>query len=330
MSTVYQLKNVNINYAGRDVLNISDLVIKQGECIALLGQNGAGKSTLLNLLAFLTEPHRGQISLFEQDSNKPLPPKLRKQIGYVNQQPYPLSGTVEDNLRLALTLQGVSPQQQPSLIQEALTLTNTAHLAKQKANTLSGGELRRMAIARAIVYQPIVLLLDEPFSHLDTTSANELEQVIETLKQCGKITIVFSTHNQLKGLSLASRTLSLVNGRLSKTPLLNLFNGQFINGHFKTKLLTFETTQTIDNAKHISIHPNDIVLSLAPFSNTSMRNQFSGKVVLIAAQQTTVRVEVDCGERFQTIISHESHNHLNIQLGDSVWLGFKASAVELF
>jgi molybdopterin-binding protein len=209
-------------------------------------------------------------------------------------------------------------------------LTNTRHLVKQKASILSGGELRRMAIACAIVYQPDVLLLDEPFSHLDTTSANELEKVIELLKNSGEITIVFSTHNQLQGLSLATRTLSLVNGRLSKTPLLNLFNGTTKEGHFNTGKISVETTQSIDNARHIAIHPNDIVLSLTPFNNTSMRNQFSGEVILIAAEETTVRIEIDCGERFQTIISRESHNHLNIQLGDSVWLGFKASAVELF
>jgi len=329
MTSIYQLDHVKVSYSGRDVLNIADLTIDQAECVALLGQNGAGKSTLLNLLAFLTQPQHGQIAFCNQTIDKSLTPRLRKRIGYVNQQPYPLAGTVEDNLALALTLQGIKHQQRP-LIDRALQLTHTQHLAKQKANTLSGGELRRMAIARAIVYEPEVLLLDEPFSHLDTTSANELENVIETLKSSGKITIIFSTHNQLQGLSLATRTLSLVNGRLSKTPLLNLFNGNIDKGRFNTNTLTIEVTQSIDNAKHIAIHPNDIVLSLTPFSNTSMRNQFSGEVVLIAAEQTTVRVEIDCGERFQTIISRESHNHLNIQLGDSVWLGFKASAVELF
>jgi molybdopterin-binding protein len=329
MSAVYQLKDIKASFAGREVLNISELSIEQGECIALLGQNGAGKSTLLNILAFLTQPQQGFISLFGSAVNQTLPPKLRSRIGYVNQQPYPLSGSVEQNLRLALTLQGIKEQSQ-TRIDKALMLTNTRHLAKQKASTLSGGELRRMAIARAIVYQPDVLLLDEPFSHLDTTSANELEKVIELLKNSGEITIVFSTHNQLQGLSLATRTLSLVNGRLSKTPLLNLFNGTTKEGHFNTGKISVETTQSIDNARHIAIHPNDIVLSLTPFNNTSMRNQFSGEVILIAAEETTVRIEIDCGERFQTIISRESHNHLNIQLGDSVWLGFKASAVELF
>ena len=329
MSAVYQLKDIKLSFAEHEVLNIAELNIEQGECVALLGQNGAGKSTLLNVLAFLTQPQQGHVSLFGEQIGQALSSKLRSRMGYVNQQPYPLSGSVEQNLRLALNLQGVKHNQQ-ALIEKALTLTNTLHLAKQKASTLSGGELRRMAIARAIVYQPEILLLDEPFSHLDTTSANELEQVLESLKDSGDITIIFSTHNQLQGLNLASRTLSLVNGRISNTPLLNLFNGHFVNGHFQTSSLTVEVTQNIENAKHIAIHPNDIVLSLAPFNNTSMRNQFSGKVVLIAAEKTTVRIEVDCGDRFQTIISLESHNHLNIQLGDTVWLGFKASAVEVF
>lgn len=330
MTAVYKLTQVKVNYVDRDVLNITELLINQGECVALLGQNGAGKSTLLNLLACLNQPQQGQITLFGKVIDKPLEPSVRMRIGYVNQHPYPLAGTVLDNLRLALTLQGIRPEQHQALIEQALKMSNTSHLAQQKANTLSGGELRRMAIARAIVYQPDILLLDEPFSQLDKTSVNELENVIQTLKNSGNITIVFSTHNQLQGLSLATRSISLVNGRLSQTPLLNLFNGQLVGHHFETNKLSFEVTQIIDNAKYIAIHPNDIVLSLMPFDGTSMRNQFSGKVTLIASEQTTVRIEVDCAEQFQTIISHESHDRLNIQLGDSVWLGFKASAVELF
>jgi molybdopterin-binding protein len=329
MSTVYQLKDLKVSFAKREVLNINTLTIKQGECIALLGQNGAGKSTLLKLLACLTEPQQGSIFLFGERAQPKLPASYRRRIGVVEQHPYPLSGTVEQNLQLALSLQGVKLHQQ-TLIEKALTLTNTLHLAKQKASTLSGGELRRMAIARAIVYEPEVVLLDEPFSHLDTNSVAELENVIESLKNSGKMTIVFSTHNQLQGLNLASRTLSLVNGRLSTTPLLNLFNGQCENGHFQTKSLTIHVTQNNVNARHVAIAPKDIVLSLTPFTNTSMRNHFLGKVVLIAAEKNTVRVEVECGERFQTVISLASHNQLNIQLGDSIWLGFKASAVEVF
>jgi molybdopterin-binding protein len=329
MSSVYQLNGLKVSFDNREILNISELNVEQGECIALLGQNGAGKSTLLKLLAYLAKPKQGDILLFGEKVHSPLSASYRRRIGVVEQHPYPLSGTVQQNLQLALSLQGIKHNQQ-TLIKKALTLTNTLHLAKQKASTLSGGELRRMAIARAIVYEPEVILLDEPFSHLDTSSVTELETVIESLKNSGKMTIVFSTHNQLQGISLASRTLSLVNGRLSRTPLLNLFDGQFINGHFQTKSLTIHVTQHIDSAKHIAIDPKEIVLSLTPFTNTSMRNQFLGKVVLIAAEKNTVRIEIDCGERFQTIISIASHNHLNIQLGDNIWLGFKASAVEVF
>lgn len=329
MSTVYQLKDLKVSFAKREVLNINTLTIEQGECIALLGQNGAGKSTLLKLLACLAEPQQGSIFLFGDMVQPKLPASYRRRVGVVEQHPYPLSGTVEKNLQLALSLQGVKHNQQ-MLIENALTLTNTLHLAKQKASTLSGGELRRMAIARAIVYQPEVVLLDEPFSHLDTSSVAELENVIETLKNSGKMTIVFSTHNQLQGLSLASRTLSLVNGRISTTPLLNLFDGYLEGDHFQTKSLSIQVTQNNEHAKHLAIHPKDIVLSLTPFAHTSMRNQFQGKVALIAAEKNTVRIEIDCGERFQTVISIASHNQLNIQLGDSIWLGFKASAVEVF
>ena len=328
--TVYQLNQVKVSYDNRNVLDINSLTIETGECIALLGQNGAGKSTLLNLFAFLAKPSQGEVALFNEHTSQVLSPALRRQIGYVNQHPYPLSGTVIDNLQLALTMQGVSKSQHKSLIDDALNKTRTRHLANQQTNTLSGGELKRAAIARAIVYQPKILLLDEPFSHLDTRSSNELENVIETLAREAERTIVFSTHNQLQGLNLASRSITLVEGKPTETPLLNLFSGRQTTDGFQTGQLLIEVTQHTETAKHIAIHPNDIILSLQPFSPSSMRNQFKGRVVMIAEQRDTVRVEIDCGERFQTIISQESHHQFNIQLGDNIWLGFKASAVEVF
>ena len=211
---IYQLNNVIMNYGDKCVLNIPDLTIKQGQCIALTGENGAGKSTLLTLLAGLKQASSGQISLNNQTMTLPLKTAQRQRIGWVNQHPYLLAGSVESNLQLALKLQSIPRSQHQQLIEHALEQTNSTHLINQATNTLSGGELKRVAIARAIVYQPDIILLDEPFSHLDSQHSQLLAQCIQTLALDNK-TILFSTHNQQHDINLADNTITLVNGELA-------------------------------------------------------------------------------------------------------------------
>lgn len=329
MSSIYQLKNIKVRHGQQLVLDIPELSLPENKCIALLGDNGAGKSTLLDLLAFTTRSDQGEITLKGQPTLFPLHSKQRQMIGYVSQHPFLLAGSVADNVQLALHLQGIERKQHQKQVKQALELVNLEHLAQQPACTLSGGERKRAAIARAVAYQPDILLLDEPFSHLDQSHSQQLEDIIQHLaNQSGK-TVVFSTHDRLQGLALADSTINLVAGKTTKSTLLNLFYGTMENHIFDTGHLQIHTTSKLTMARHIAIDPSEIIISTQKLYS-SMQNHYMGRLILIAEETGTIRLTIDCGERFHAIISPKSLLSLKLAIGDTIWLSFKSTAVTIF
>lgn len=329
MTWAYQLSHIKVMRKQRCILDIPQLNLPKNQCISLLGDNGAGKSSLLNLLAFVNSPSEGEIKLAGRHVTNDINPEQRRSIAYVAQHPYLLAGSVFDNIRLALTLQGIKPQHHIALIKGALEQVNSGHLINQCVNTLSGGELKRVAIARAISYQPDILLLDEPFSHLDQTYFQQLETILRQLNQQSDKTIIFSTHNRLQGLALAQSTINLVKGKLTANPLINLFQGHISNKIFNTTNLKIYTTSQLEHAQHLSINPSEIIVSSQELES-SMRNQFQGRLILIAEEGNTIRLSIECGELFQVIISSEALSELNLSVGSTVWLSFKSTAVNVF
>jgi molybdopterin-binding protein len=329
MKPAYELSNIKLEQQHKTILNISQLTIASGKCIALLGENGAGKTSLINLLAFTTQTNYGSIHLFGEKIQSKLNKKQRRRIGLVHQQPFLLPGTVADNIELALTLQGVAHSELSDLAQQALKQVNLVELADQPANTLSGGELKRVAIARAIAYQPDILLLDEPFSHLDQRHIQQLEQSISHFAQQTDKTVIFSTHDRLQALALADTTINLVAGKITAAPLLNLYHGKFKHHFFDTGKMEIHVTSELTNAQHLAVDPNQIIVSPQPLKS-SMRNSFPGRLSLISEEGHAIRLAIECGERFHVIISPEALASLKLSLGDAVWLSFKSTAVTIF
>ena len=329
MTWAYQLNNIKVIRDQRCILDIPELNLPKNQCISLLGDNGAGKSSLLDLLAFVSKPSEGKIKLVGQSITKDLNSKQRASIAYVAQHPYLLSGSVFDNIQLALKLQGIKSEHHSSLIKSALEHVNASHLINQQVNTLSGGELKRVAIARAISYEPDILLLDEPFSHLDQTQMQQLEVILQQLSQQANKTIIFSTHNRFQGLALAESTVNLVEGKLTSSPLLNIFHGKISNELFDTGKLKIHTTSQLKQAQHLTINPTEIIISSHELQS-SMRNQFLGRLILIAEEGNAIRLSIECGELFQVIISSEALSELNLSIGSAVWLSFKSTAVNVF
>ncbi len=329
MTKAYQLSNIKLSYQQMLALDIPELTIPAGKCVALLGANGSGKSTLLKLLAFTVHADQGAITLFGQTIKSSINTVQRQKIGFVDQHPYLLPGSVEDNLKLALKLQSVPTEQHGQLIQLALEQTQTTHLAQKASNTLSGGELKRVAIARAIVYQPDILLLDEPFSHLDQHHIQLLEELILNIAQQENKTVIFSSHDRLQGIAMADETINLVAGKTTTSPLLNVFHGSLSQHVFDTGKIQIHATSALAKAHHIAINPQEIIISAKPLQS-SMRNSFNGRLILIAEEEESVRLTVDCGESFHVIISSESLNNLNLSLGKTICLSFKSTAVTVF
>jgi tungstate transport system ATP-binding protein len=327
MTHIYQLNQLRFSYASKEVLALDELQFEEGKATALIGANGSGKSTLLNLLAFLASPTQGDIFFKGQYVNRRYLIEYRRRVGFLAQKPFMLAGTVYDNIDFGLKIQGKG--QRAEKIARVLKQLDISHCADSQAKLLSGGELQKAALARSLVLEPEVLLLDEPFSYLDQSSAQALEVFLHNYAQETGHTLIFSTHDRLQGFALADEVIALAEGKQVLTPLINLFHGQIIEHVFVSGALQIILTEAIENARHASIKPEDIVLSTEALKS-SMRNHFHGRVVMIAEEMGRVRVNVDIGVVFQVLITYQALAELKIKLGDRLWVNFKSNSVVVF
>lgn len=222
---VYSSQGVRKEYDERLVLQLNELEIKRGEVLALVGPSGAGKSTLLRLLNFLEPPSQGAIAFMgtEFSASKPIPLELRRRVTTVFQRPILLKRSVYANVNYGLRLRGNRDAHQQT--QSALERVGLAHLAKQPACTLSGGEGQRVALARAMVIEPDVLLLDEPTANLDPFNVGMIEEIISDLNRRQGITLVLVTHNIFQAKRLAQRVALMLEGRIIEiTDVETFFN----------------------------------------------------------------------------------------------------------
>ncbi len=326
MTDAYQINNLIFRYDKYPALSLPELQIQRQCLTALVGPNGSGKSTLLNLLAFLNVPNEGWITFFGERVTRQHLLSFRRRIAYLPQKPYLFRGTVEDNLKLALRFRQVPNKHRQNRIRQVLQALNILPLNKQLTHTLSGGELQKVALARAILTEPEVLLMDEPFSYLDYESERLLEQFFNDYIRESGGTLIFSTHDRVQGQAITDEVISLIDGKAAKTTLLNVFHGQLEKQLFKTGKIDILLADSPMHCKHIAIDPQEIVLSNQPLIS-SMRNQFLGRVNSISEDKGNVRVSVNAGEVFQALITHNALEELNLKPGGEVWVTFKSNSV---
>ncbi|HSJ58424.1 MAG TPA: phosphate ABC transporter ATP-binding protein [Anaerolineae bacterium] len=211
---IYRLQNVAKMYDDRPVLRIDHLQIKRGEVLALVGPSGAGKSTLLRLLNFLEPPTTGRIRFLDVEfgTQQSMPLAYRRRVTTVFQRPLLLNRSVRANVRYGLGLRG--RRDVDERIGQALEQVGLAHLARQRARTLSGGEAQRVALARAIVLEPDVLLLDEPTANLDPYNIGIIEEIVAGLNRSKGTTTVLVTHNVFQAKRLADRVALILEGQI--------------------------------------------------------------------------------------------------------------------
>lgn len=214
-----ELSGVSLRYGEVRALEQVSLRVQRGQIVALIGANGAGKSTLLRALHGLV-PVSGHREL------NPLSPEARlPRLAMLFQRPFLLDLTVQRNLRLALWLAGVPREQRAAHCAEALRVVGLEREADRPARALSGGQQQRLALARAWMLRPDVLLLDEPTASLDPGGKREVESLIEDFGRQG-LTVVMSTHNLGQARRLATRVAYLEGGRIvADAPVEPFFNG---------------------------------------------------------------------------------------------------------
>lgn len=212
MTALYHLDQIQFAYAKKPILDIEKLEITANTVTALLGNNGAGKSTLLKLLAFLESPQQGQIQFKGKHTTAASLLSLRRHVVLVAQKPYLLRGTVLENVLLGLKFRSISIKSANKHATEALEQVGLSTFLDRQVAELSGGEAQKVALARALALQPQVLLLDEPFSHLDQESIKHLSQLITNFSCYKGRSVIFSTHDQLHATTLANKTICLLSG----------------------------------------------------------------------------------------------------------------------
>ena len=210
-----QALELNKSYRGRKVVDEVNLELCQGEVVGLLGPNGAGKTTTFYIIVGLIAPESGRV-IFNGDDITGLPmyQRARSGISYLPQEPSVFRKlTVEENLRSISETLGISSEDQATLVAGLLKEFGIEHLRHQGAITLSGGERRRLEIARALVLTPRFVLLDEPFAGIDPLAVLDIQRIIAQLK-ARNIGILITDHNVRETLNITDRAYIINDGKI--------------------------------------------------------------------------------------------------------------------
>jgi len=213
--SVLKAESVAKTYSGRRVVNGVSLEVKGGEVVGLLGPNGAGKTTTFHMMVGLVHPDEGQVVLNDEDlTGAPIYQRARAGISYLPQESSVFRRlTVQDNLRAILQTLDLNAAEQQERADELMKMLGVSHLATHKAFTLSGGERRRVEIARALVLSPFFLLLDEPFTGIDPIAVAEIQKIVRRLTS-GGIGILITDHNVRETLGICDRAYIVNDGTI--------------------------------------------------------------------------------------------------------------------
>jgi len=210
-----QAVDLSKSYRGRKVVDDVELEIGQGEVVGLLGPNGAGKTTTFYILVGLARPDSGRVLLNDDEiTDLPMYLRARSGISYLPQEPSVFRQlTSEENLLAVLETLPLTAEQQRDRLEELLVQMGLETVRTSKAYTLSGGERRRLEIARSLTLQPSFILLDEPFSGIDPLTVKDLQETIRDLAKSG-IGVLITDHNVRETLSVTDRAYILKSGKI--------------------------------------------------------------------------------------------------------------------
>lgn len=328
-----------------------NLDIEAKEYFTVLGPTGAGKTLLLELIAGFHSPDRGEIWLDGRELTE-LPPEKRG-VGFVYQD-YSLFPhlTVEENVRFGLDLRRVPRSKVERKVREIMRLLNISHLAKRYPSTLSGGEQQKAALARALVLDPKLLLLDEPLSAVDARTRERLREELKRIHRHSGVTTVHVTHDHEEAALLGDRIGVMSSGRvvqigkpdeIFRRPrsefvagfmgVENILEGRAVTRGGITRVdvgggLVIDAVGERRGEVKVCIRPEDIIVAKRPI-RSSGRNLLRGRVTGISDRGTTVRLRIDAGREFAVIITKKSFADMELKVGSRVYLAFKASAVHL-
>lgn len=350
-----EIHDVSVAYENKPILQEINLSVNKGEVLVLLGPNGAGKSTLLQVAAGLQKPTSGSVFFSEDPALTGL--DYRRRISTVFQSALLLSDTVENNIACGLRFRGAPNHLIRQKVNFWMDKLHISHLAKRRANTLSGGEAQRVSLARAFCLETELILMDEPFSSLDTPTRRELINDLRSVFSETNQTCLYVTHDLEEALTLADRIAVIIDGRIHQlepaqtvfahpcTPEVARFMGveNIIPGTVvdnKDRLLQIRSEKAIIEAigefkvgsdVFICLRPEDI--TLLPGSDagqpSSARNRLLCTIERINLQGPFARIQVEAGLHLTALVTYPSVREMDLNVGDKVYASFKTTAIHL-
>ncbi len=361
--SLIKLTGLTHSYGEREVLRGLNLSIDRGQVFALIGPTGAGKTTLLRIIDLLEVPGAGEIyfdgKCIPRSGKQRL--EMRRRMSFIQQKPQVFNLSVYDNIACGLRWRREERNKIAEKVDQIVEMVGLAGHKNRNARTLSGGEAQRVALARSLVLEPEVLLLDEPTANLDPISTDKIEQLISYVARQRNTTMIMATHAMSQGQQLADRIGVLLDGRLVQTGnAADIFHSpqneevaHFVGMENVIEGVISESTEGIVTVNNIDgsalqavsnypagkrvyacIRPEDITLLIADSYQqkgvrSSARNSFQGKVSRVTATGPLSRVEIDCGFRLVALVTRISAEELDLQAGKAVYAAFKATAVHI-
>lgn len=329
---LYKISGLRRVYGSRTVLSIDDLSIEKGKVYTLTGPNGAGKSTLLNILSFLAKPTTGHIEFLGEkvEHNKEDMARCRKNVVQLDQYPIMFSGTVFENVAYGLKIRKEKKAVIASRVAEMLDIVGMTKFAEADACMLSGGETKRVALARALAIYPEVLICDEPSANVDNENQEMILNALEWINKKRGTTIIFSTHYLSQGHRLADHTLLLQNGELSDVVNENVYRARVTGKESQFTLCSVagsvhfavDSEKITENVTELKIWLDPAKVTLTQMQSGQKEQQgkgeLSGHIIEITRQKALVKVCVDTGVRVIVHLEYSLYRKMSLLIGDKV------------
>lgn len=355
MSALLELRNIIIKPDETVILDLPEMDILEGEVLVILGPNGAGKSTLLQVAAGLKKTDTGTVAFPKHQHLSSQ--EYRRMVSTIFQSPLLLSDTVENNIGIGLKFRGFHNAEIKKRVNYWMDQLHISQLAKRRANTLSGGEAQRVSLARAFCLETELILMDEPFSSVDTPTRQELLGELRQIFAKTDQTCIYVTHDLDEALAIADRIAVFFNGKMHQidtavnvfthpqTPEVAAFMGveNIIPGKVFSNLegllqikangsvLEAIGDASIGASVYVCLRPEDITLYNVDQESkpSTARNRLNCKITQMVYQGPLIRIQLESGFHLTALVTRPSANEMNLSVGKEVQAVFKASAIHL-